>query len=78
MICGVNATSIYSSVFSKLHTFMLGTFDDGRSFNETHITKWEMQRQLVYICKFAPNARPSRGNLKQVFSFLTGGRVSSV
>lgn len=68
----------YTPVIFELRTFVLGTFDDGRSFNETHITKWEMRRRLVYICKFAPSARPSRGNLKQVFSFLTGGRVSSV
>lgn len=68
----------YTPVFFELRTFVLGTFDDGRSFNETHITKWEMRRRLVYICKFAPSARPSRGNLKQVFSFLTRGRVSSV
>lgn len=37
-----------------------------------------MRRRLVFICKYAVNARPSRGNLKQVFSFLSGGRVSSV
>ena len=56
---------------------MLGTFDNGKSFNETCMTKWEMRRRLVYICKFATNARPSRGNLKQVFGFLSGGRVGS-
>ncbi|GAV88888.1 Init_tRNA_PT domain-containing protein [Cephalotus follicularis] len=55
-----------------------GSFDDGKSFNETRITKWEMRRRLVYICKFSPTARPSRGNLKQVFHFLSGGRVGSV
>ncbi|CAK7337504.1 unnamed protein product [Dovyalis caffra] len=54
-----------------------GTFDDGRSFSETCITKLEMRRRLVFICKFAITARPSRGNLKQVFGFLTGGRVAS-
>ncbi|XP_062149162.1 tRNA A64-2'-O-ribosylphosphate transferase isoform X2 [Alnus glutinosa] len=54
-----------------------GTFDNGKSFNETCITKLEMRRRLVYICKFATNARPSRGNLRQVFGFLSGGRVSS-
>nr|DAD44596.1 TPA_asm: hypothetical protein HUJ06_002826 [Nelumbo nucifera] len=55
-----------------------GTFDDGKSFNETCITKLEMRRRLVFLCKYAINARPSRGNLKQVFSFLNKGRVDSV
>lgn len=54
-----------------------GTFDDGKCFNETCITKLEMRRRLVFICQFATNARPSRGNLKQVFSFLSGGRLGS-
>ncbi|KAJ4842834.1 hypothetical protein Tsubulata_033654 [Turnera subulata] len=54
-----------------------GTFDDGKLFSESHITKWEMRRRLVFICKFAITARPSRGNLKQVFGFLSGGRVGS-
>ncbi|XP_004503482.1 tRNA A64-2'-O-ribosylphosphate transferase isoform X1 [Cicer arietinum] len=50
------------------------TFDDGKSFNARHITKWDMRRRLVFICKFATNARPSRGNLRQVFNFLIGGK----
>lgn len=54
-----------------------GTFDDGRSFSKTCITKLEMRRRLVFICKFAITARPSRGNLKQVFGFLTGGSAAS-
>ncbi|KAK4754994.1 hypothetical protein SAY87_008751 [Trapa incisa] len=54
-----------------------GTYDEGRSFNEAAITKWEMRRRLVFICKYVTAARPSRGNLKQVFAFLTGGRASS-
>lgn len=54
-----------------------GTFDGGKFFSETSITKCEMRRRLVFICRFAVNARPSRGNLKQVFSFLSGGRVDS-
>ncbi|KAJ6673584.1 TRNA A64-2'-O-RIBOSYLPHOSPHATE TRANSFERASE [Salix viminalis] len=54
-----------------------GTFDDGRSFSETCITKLEMRRRLVFVCRFALTARPSRGNLKQVFGFLTGGSVAS-
>ncbi|RDX64625.1 SPAC3F10.06c [Mucuna pruriens] len=51
-----------------------GTFDDGKSFNATQITKWDMKRRLVYVCKFATDARPSRGNLRQVFNFLIGGK----
>ncbi|OMO58290.1 Initiator tRNA phosphoribosyl transferase [Corchorus olitorius] len=47
-----------------------GSFDGGKSFSETGITKSEMRRRLVYICKFAIKARPSRGNLRQVFNFL--------
>lgn len=55
-----------------------GTYDDGKSFSETTVTKWDMRRRLIFICKFASNARPSRGNLRQVFNFLTGGgRASS-
>ena len=52
----------------------LGTYDDGKSFNMTQVTKWDMRRRLVYVCKFATNARPSRGNLRQVFNFLIGGK----
>ncbi|PKU80691.1 tRNA A64-2'-O-ribosylphosphate transferase isoform X1 [Dendrobium catenatum] len=47
-----------------------GCFDDGKLYKSTIITKWEMRRRLVFICKFAVNARPSRGNLKQVYGFL--------
>ncbi|KAJ0091739.1 hypothetical protein Patl1_13335 [Pistacia atlantica] len=55
-----------------------GLFDNGKSFSETPITKLEMRRRLIFICKFATNARPSRGNLKQVFNFLSGGRMDSI
>ncbi|CAK8579497.1 unnamed protein product [Lathyrus sativus] len=51
-----------------------GTFDDGESFNIIHVSKWDMRRRLVFVCKFATNARPSRGNLRQVFNFLMGGK----
>ncbi|CAI9100438.1 OLC1v1037547C1 [Oldenlandia corymbosa var. corymbosa] len=50
-----------------------GCFDDGKFFSATTITKSEMRRKLVYICKFAVKARPSRGNLRQVFNYLSGG-----
>ncbi|KAL3532528.1 hypothetical protein ACH5RR_006049 [Cinchona calisaya] len=52
-----------------------GYFDDGKSFGETNISKSELRRRLVYICKYAVNARPSRGNLKQVFNYLNGGNL---
>ncbi|KNA20902.1 hypothetical protein SOVF_048150 [Spinacia oleracea] len=54
-----------------------GSFDDGKSFKDTEITKQEMRRRLVFICKFSTNARPSRGNLRQVFGFLTSGTSSN-
>lgn len=53
-----------------------GNFDEGRFFNETRINKLELRRRLVFICQFAVNARPSRGNVKQVFSYLCGGNVA--
>lgn len=65
----------YDILFSLF--ILLGTYDEGRSFNERSITKWEMRQRLVFICKYATVARPSRGNLKQVFAFLSGGRSSS-
>lgn len=55
-----------------------GTYDDGKFFEETCINKWEMRKRLVFICEYATNARPSRGNLRQVFSFLSRNRISSV
>ncbi|XP_077210854.1 initiator tRNA phosphoribosyl transferase family protein isoform X2 [Tasmannia lanceolata] len=55
-----------------------GSFDDGKSFKSACITKWEMRRRLVFICKFAINARPSRGNLRQVFSFLNRDKICPV
>ncbi|KAG0485725.1 hypothetical protein HPP92_009804 [Vanilla planifolia] len=48
-----------------------GTFDDGKSYMSTSLTKCDLRRRLVFICKYAVNARPSRGNLKQVFGFLS-------
>ncbi|QCD85237.1 uncharacterized protein C3F10.06c isoform X2 [Vigna unguiculata] len=51
-----------------------GTFDDGKSFDAAQVTKWDMRRRLVYLCKFATDARPSRGNVRQVFNFLIGGK----
>ncbi|XP_015059857.1 tRNA A64-2'-O-ribosylphosphate transferase isoform X1 [Solanum pennellii] len=53
-----------------------GNFDEGRLLNETRINKLELRRRLVFICQFAVNARPSRGNVKQVFSYLCGGNVA--
>uniref|UniRef100_A0A2C9UBN0 Initiator tRNA phosphoribosyl transferase family protein n=1 Tax=Manihot esculenta TaxID=3983 RepID=A0A2C9UBN0_MANES len=64
--------AILTSLFSDA-----GTFDDGESFRNIQITKCEMRRRLIFICKFAVTARPSRGNLKQVFAFLSGQRSPS-
>lgn len=60
--------------YISLINLLSGSFDGGKSFVGKNITKWEMRRQLVFICKFAVNARPSRGNLKQVFGFLSRER----
>lgn len=51
-----------------------GNFDDGKSFNDSLISKSKLRSRLVFICKFAVNARPSRGNLKQVFNYLNERR----
>lgn len=73
------AFSVSELLFLNLQvTILSGNFDDGKSFSQTGITKMEMRRRLVFLCKFATNARPSRGNLKQVFSFLSSGRVDPV
>ncbi|KAL2479881.1 initiator tRNA phosphoribosyl transferase family protein [Abeliophyllum distichum] len=68
-VCLTVLTSLYTDT---------GHFDDGNSFSETCITKLELRRRLVFICKFAVNARPSRGNLKQVFNCLSRGTVPSL
>lgn len=47
-----------------------GVFDDGRSFLNAEVSKWDVRRRLVYICNYASKARPSRRNLRQVFNFL--------
>lgn len=80
LVCCDNGEDISVCVCLAIFTSLFrddGIFDDGNSFSETCITKWEMRRRLVFICKYAVNARPSRGNLRQVFTFLSGGRVSS-
>ncbi|KAL2229024.1 UNVERIFIED_CONTAM: hypothetical protein Sindi_1882100, partial [Sesamum indicum] len=53
-------------------------FDDGKSFKDTRITKLELRKRLVFICKYAVNARPSRGNLKQVYACLSAGCITSI
>ncbi|XP_019235385.1 PREDICTED: tRNA A64-2'-O-ribosylphosphate transferase isoform X2 [Nicotiana attenuata] len=55
-----------------------GHFDEGRIFSERRVTKLELRRRLVFICQFAVNARPSRGNVKQVFNYLSGGNIETV
>ncbi|CAN6441300.1 unnamed protein product [Victoria cruziana] len=41
-----------------------GDFDGGKTFRDACITKREVRRRLVFICKYALNARPFRGNLR--------------
>lgn len=80
MICCNNGDDISVCVCLAILTSLFtneGLFDDGKAFSETSVTKVEMRRRLVFICKYAVNARPSRGNLRQVFNFLIGGNVSS-
>lgn len=55
-----------------------GSFDNGKFFKDIFITKWEMRRRLLFICNFVTNARPSRGNLKQVFNFLNRDKMPSI
>ncbi|XP_015571801.1 uncharacterized protein LOC8265141 isoform X2 [Ricinus communis] len=81
LVCCHNGEDISVCVCLAILTSLFGdsgAYDDGNCFSSTNITKWEMRRRLVFICKFAVNARPSRGNLKQVFAFLTGQRSSSL
>ncbi|KAF7819763.1 initiator tRNA phosphoribosyl transferase family protein [Senna tora] len=73
LVCCSNGEDISVCVCLAILTSLFdeeGKFDDGKWFNERRMSKWEMRRRLVYICKFATNARPSRGNLRQVFNFL--------
>lgn len=58
--------AILASLFDQT-----GSFDDGKLFKESlSVTKLDLKRRLTFICKYASSARPSRGNLKQVFCFL--------
>ncbi|XP_021807288.1 tRNA A64-2'-O-ribosylphosphate transferase isoform X1 [Prunus avium] len=80
LICCNNGEDISVCVCLAILTSLFddgGTFDGGSFFSETCITKLDMRRRLVTICKYVVNARPSRGNLKQVFGFLSGGRAGS-
>ncbi|XP_078431909.1 initiator tRNA phosphoribosyl transferase family protein [Wolffia australiana] len=62
------------AVFSRLFDES-GSFDGGRSFRASPITKIDLRRRLVYVCRHLPAARPSRGNLKQVFGYLSSASV---
>ncbi|RCV21965.1 hypothetical protein SETIT_4G181800v2 [Setaria italica] len=74
LVCCQNGDDISICVALAIVTLLFddnGCFDYGHSFMKRDITKLEMRKRLVFICKFAVNARPSRGNLKQVFGFLS-------
>lgn len=78
LVCCSNGEDISICICLAILTSLFtveGYFDDGKSFSETRISKLEMRHRLVFICKFAVNARPSRGNLKQVFSYLSGNSI---
>ncbi|CAN6207493.1 unnamed protein product [Urochloa humidicola] len=73
LVCCQNGEDISICVALAIVTLLFddnGCFDYGNSFMKRDITKLEMRKRLVFICKFAVNARPSRGNLKQVYGFL--------
>ncbi|WVZ79802.1 hypothetical protein U9M48_027338, partial [Paspalum notatum var. saurae] len=74
LVCCQNGEDISICVVLAIVTLLFddnGCFDHGKSFVKRDITKLEMRKRLVFICKFAVNARPSRGNLKQVYGFLS-------
>ncbi|XP_050219832.1 uncharacterized protein C3F10.06c [Mercurialis annua] len=80
LVCCHNGEDISVCVCLAILTSLFsdeGIFNDGKSFDSTNITKWEVRRRLVFVCQFAVTARPSRGNLKQVFAFLSGQRSPS-
>ncbi|KAL4563882.1 hypothetical protein LXL04_027930 [Taraxacum kok-saghyz] len=47
-----------------------GVYDDGKSFEGRHITKQDMRQRLIFLCKYAVNARPSR-EIRKVESHTT-------
>ncbi|XP_071729458.1 tRNA A64-2'-O-ribosylphosphate transferase isoform X2 [Rutidosis leptorrhynchoides] len=55
-----------------------GVYDDGKSFEDRRITKLDLRQRLIFVCKYAVSARPSRGNLKQVFNFLAAAAAASL
>lgn len=54
-----------------------GAFDDGCNFAKVGVSKWDVRQHLVYLCNFVPNARPSRGGLRQVYNFLSSFSLGS-
>lgn len=77
LVCCQNGEDISICICLAILTLLYdeaGNFNDGKSFNNSHISKFELRRRLVFICKFAVNARPSRGNLRQVFNYLNERR----
>lgn len=77
LVCCQNGEDISICICLAILTLLYdeaGNFDDGNYFNNSHISKFELRRRLVFICKFAVDARPSRGNLRQVFNYLNERR----
>ncbi|KMZ68011.1 hypothetical protein ZOSMA_24G00310 [Zostera marina] len=74
LICCHNGEDLSVCVYLAILTSLFDetwSFDNGKHFKESSsITKSDLKRRLTFICKYASSARPSRGNLKQVFCFL--------
>ncbi|CAH9144012.1 unnamed protein product [Cuscuta epithymum] len=78
LVCCVNGEDISICVCLGILLALFddkGCFDERISINKRNISKLELRQRLVYICKFAVNARPSRGNLKQVFNYINSGHI---
>ncbi|VFQ64968.1 unnamed protein product [Cuscuta campestris] len=77
LVCCANGEDISISVCLGILLALFddrGCYDERISLKQKNITKLELRQRLVFICKFAVNARPSRGNLKQVFNYINSSR----
>ncbi|XP_010531159.1 PREDICTED: tRNA A64-2'-O-ribosylphosphate transferase isoform X2 [Tarenaya hassleriana] len=80
LVCCHNGEDISVCVCLAILTSLFnekGVFDGGSCFRERSVTKLAMRRRLIFICRYAVNARPSRGNLRQVFGFLSSRNEDS-
>lgn len=80
LVCCSNGEDVSVCVCLAILMYLFndkGVFDNGRGLKNSTVSKWDVKRRLVYICNFASNARPSRGNLRQVFNFLIRNNFES-